>query len=51
MSDVRIKLTLTLEYIDTITYDGRDIRMAEALVSLVKLNYPPVPEAVEVAES
>jgi hypothetical protein len=51
MSDLRIKLNIGLDYIDTITYDGRDIRMAEALVALVKLNYPPAPSDAEVAES
>ena len=37
-----IKLTIKRKYSDVMTYEGHDIKLAEALVTLAKLN--PIPD-------
>lgn len=36
-----VKITIKRKYSDVLTYEGHDIKMAEALVSLAKLNPQP----------
>ena len=38
MNNVKVELEITVNYTDKISYRGDDIRVAEALVELVKAN-------------
>jgi hypothetical protein len=38
MANLKIELKITVDYSETLTYNGSDVLMAEALVNLIKLN-------------